>query len=142
MKSHYFYSYLLLCTVILTMSGCDSRTQVSAKPSNAQEANATKQRPPGVTGQRIDPSKKKVVIVSTSSKSKNRVEQLSVLKTEHAKTGKQLATLIGSYSKNIDNTEEKNKIASEMAKNLQVYKRQSLELYKEQQLSAKTEQAN
>ena len=142
MRIHYFHSCLLLCAVILTISGCDSRTHTPAKISSPLGQNPTKERPVGPTGQVIDPSKKKVIVVSAPRQSENKDEHLSALKTEHAKKGKQLTTLIGSYSKNIDNTEEKDKIASEMAKNLAVYKRQSLELYKAQQLSPKTGQAN
>ena len=125
---------LALGIALLLMGGCDSgsHSHAKVKVNIPQEKAAADTRPLGANGLAIDPTKKKVIVVNAPSYGHGVDKKIAGLKAQHAKTGEKLTKMIGKYSRNIGNSASSAKIAAEMDKDLEVYKRQSLELYKTQ----------
>lgn len=97
-----------------------------------QSTAASEQRPLGATGVPIDPAKKTVHVGNALGKTQKPKQTTAQLRAQQAKTHSRLAKHIESYSGNIDNVRGKEKVTTEMAGDLETYKRQSLELYKRQ----------
>ena len=122
----YKHSAVMMCMTLMlaaAASGADSSLPSTAAPE---------QRPLGASGVPIDPAKKTVHVVNASGKSQKPKQTAAQLRAQQAKTHARLAKHIENYSGNINNAEGKEKLTTEMAGDLEAYKRQSLELYKMQ----------
>ena len=119
--------------LVMGLAGCGPGATDQQGAADALPAIAGEEHQVGATGIPIDPSQKKVVVVTPPGSARTPQQQMSELQAQNARTEARIATGMKTYSGNLGNAEARDRVASGMNDDLEAYKKQSLELYKLQQ---------